>query len=152
MSEDHSQAKREKLKEQGNLNLHPDRVSDPLFSEDAFFDPCDLLQVKYEMLRCVQLEGRPVTQAATDFGFSRRAYYQIRAAFDQGGLLGLLQKKRGPQRRHKLTGEVMDFLAGRIEEKGEFKASVLVSEVAERFGLKVHRRTIERALGSGKKK
>ncbi len=83
MSEDHPQAKRERLKEQGNLNPHPERISDPLFSEDGFFDPRDLPQVKYEMLRRVQTEGRPVARAVADFGFSRRAYYRIRAAFDQ---------------------------------------------------------------------
>lgn len=152
MPEDQKQAKREKLKAQGNFNPHADQVSDPLFSEDGFFDPCDLLQVKYEMLRCVRKEGRSVVQAAADFGFSRRAYYQIKAAYEKGGLAGLQQKKRGPQRRHKLTEEVMDFLAGRIEAQGELKASALVLEVGQRFGLTVHQRTIEKALGSGKKK
>ncbi|NQU62947.1 MAG: helix-turn-helix domain containing protein [SAR324 cluster bacterium] len=143
--------KLEVLKQQGNLNPHSDHVSDSFFVDDKFFDPFDLLQEKYEMLRRVQLEGKPVTQAVVDFGFSRRAFYQIQAIFKQEGLAGLLQKKRGPKRRHKLTGVVMDFLNGRILEKGDLPAGVLVEEVFERFGLQVHKRTIERALSHQKK-
>jgi hypothetical protein len=36
-----------------------------------FFDPRDLVQVKYEMLRRVRIDGASVSQAARDFGFSR---------------------------------------------------------------------------------
>ncbi len=153
MPEDNqSEAKIKKLKQQANLNPGADHVSDPLFSDDTFFDPQDLLQVKYEMLRRVQMEGKPVTQTVADFGFSRRAFYQIKSAFNQGGLTGLLQKKRGPQRRYKLTDTVMDFLKGRLLEKENLASEVLVEEVAERFGVKVHKRTIEKALSGRKKK
>jgi hypothetical protein len=38
-------------------------VTDPLFRDSAFFDPDDLVQVKYEMLRSVQKAQRaPVRQ------------------------------------------------------------------------------------------
>lgn len=153
MPEDNqSESKIEELKQQGNLNLRPDHVRDPFFLDDDFFDPLDLLQVKYEMLRRVQIEGKQVIQVAADFGFSRRAFYQIRSAFNQGGLTGLLQKKRGPQRRHKLTDTIMEFLKGRILEKGDLPSKVLAEDVWERFGVKVHKRTIERALSDRKKK
>ena len=52
-------AKREALQRQGSLNRRPERVSDTLFTEDEFFDPCDVVQVKYEMLRRVRREERP---------------------------------------------------------------------------------------------
>ena len=153
MPEDNqSESKIEELKQHGNFNPRSDHVRDSFFLDDDFFDPLDLLQVKYEMLRLVQIEGKPVTQAAADFGFSRRAFYQIRSTFNQGGLTGLLQKKRGPQRRHKLTDTVMAFLKERILEKGDLPVGVLVEDVSERFGVKVHKRTIERALSDRKKK
>jgi hypothetical protein len=46
------------------LNPSPERVTDELFQE--FFDPRDLVQVKYEMLRRVQTEGQPVGRSAID--------------------------------------------------------------------------------------
>jgi hypothetical protein len=45
--------KLEALRQQGTLNLHPEEVTDSRFQEDEFFDPRDLVQVKY-------LPGRPV--------------------------------------------------------------------------------------------
>ena len=59
------------LQRQGTLNPRPMTVRDALFLEDDFFDPRDLVQVKYEMLRRVRTEGNSVTDAATNFGFSR---------------------------------------------------------------------------------
>ena len=52
-------SKGESLRQQGVLNPHPQKVADPLFHGSEFFDPRDLVQVKYEMLRRVQVEGRP---------------------------------------------------------------------------------------------
>src|SRR5215471_19313108 len=42
-------AKREALRQQGTLNPRPDEVTDELFAARSFFDPRDLVQVKYEM-------------------------------------------------------------------------------------------------------
>ena len=80
-----SNTKKKILEESGTLNPNPDKVSDELFREKAFFDSSDLLQVKYEMLRCVEKEGRTVSKAARDFGFSRRHYYEIQKQFARAG-------------------------------------------------------------------
>lgn len=39
--------KKEALRKQGALNPKPEQVTDPLFQQDPFFDPRDLVQVKY---------------------------------------------------------------------------------------------------------
>ena len=52
------------LQQQGTLNPRPKAVRDELFLQDDFFDPRDLVQVKYEMLRRVRTEGKSVTDAA----------------------------------------------------------------------------------------
>ena len=41
------------LRRHSSLNPHPEKVRDELFLSNAFFDPCDIVQVKYEMLRRV---------------------------------------------------------------------------------------------------
>ena len=49
------QRKRQTLRRHGTLNPEPESVTDPLFHGNDFFDPNDLVQVKYEMLRRVRL-------------------------------------------------------------------------------------------------
>jgi len=61
-------------------------VRDELFLSNAFFDPRDLLQVKYEMLRRVREDGVPVSHAAASFGVSRPTWYQAQRAYEAGGL------------------------------------------------------------------
>src|SRR5205809_6192547 len=90
-------AKLQTLRQQACLNPRPDRVHDEFFHDSEFFDPHDLVQVKYEMLRRVQKDGNPVSQAAATFGFSRPSFYQAQAAFEQAGLAGLIPHKRGPK-------------------------------------------------------
>jgi transposase len=117
-----------------------------LFQQNAFFDPQDLLQVKYEMLRQVRTEYQTVRQAAWAFGFSRPSFYQAQAAFEQGGLPGLLPRKRGPRHAHKLTAEVVKFLVRARAVAPALSAPELAQQVEEHFGVKVHSRTVERRL------
>ena len=100
--------KRDALRKQGSLNRYPEQVTDSLFQQSDFFDANDLVQVKYEMLRHVQIDHQPVSQAAAAFGFSRPTYYQAELDFQDQGLFGLIPEKRGPRRAHKLTPEVLE--------------------------------------------
>ena len=153
MAQDHpSDDKAKRLRQQSNLNPRAEKVTDPLFEQDAFFNPRDLMQVKYEMLRRVRVDDQPISKAAANFGFSRPAFYAIQQAFECCGLSGLLPKKRGPQRRHKLTDEIVDYLNDTIRKDGRLKAPLLVERVQKRFGVKLHPRSIERGLDGAKKK
>jgi transposase len=138
--------KREALAAHGSLHPRPEGVRDALFQESDFFDPRDLVQVKYEMLRRVHSEGASVSATARAFGFSRMSFYQAQAALAREGLEGLLPKRRGPKGGHKLTAEVLDFLAQVHAEAPTLRAKDLAERVYERFGLRVHPRSIERAL------
>ncbi len=136
----------------GRLNRRPERVTDAVFAGDEFFDPRDLVQVKYEMLRRVSIDGARVATSAAAFGFSRPSFYQAQAAFASAGIHGLVPAKPGPRRAHKLSEEVLDFVerelaAGAVPGPGE-----LTRLVKERFGRDVHHRSIERALARREKK
>ena len=129
------------------LTPRPEAVVDPAFtSGQPFFDARDLVQVKYEMLRRVHAEGHTVTAAAAAFGFSRPSYYLAQAAWQAGGLLGLLPARPGPRGGHKLTAEVVAFLAEQRARAPRPRLADLARLVEERFGLAVHPRSIERAL------
>jgi len=56
--------KRSALQATGTLHPHPAAVIAPLFQDSDFFDPADLVQVKYEMLRRVLVDHGPVTHSA----------------------------------------------------------------------------------------
>jgi len=141
--------KRQVLRQTGTLNPRADRVSDELFTSSDFFDPTDLLQVKYEMLRRVHSDGFTVMRAAQLFGFSRPAFYQAQETFTRGGLGALVPQKRGPRRAHKLSQKIMAFIEQTLATD---PGADLVAAVQQVFGISVHRRSIERALARAKKK
>ena len=140
------------LRQQGCLNPHPEQVTDELFLTHEFFDPRDLVQVKYEMLRRVQSEGQAVSQSAAHFGFSRPSFYQAQTAFEQGGLPALMPQKRGPKKAHKLTAEVLAFVRQAQQEDPSLRPAALASLVQDRYGITVHPRSIERAWTRSQKK
>ena len=86
----------------GTLNPQSDQVRANVFRVSDFFDARDFVQVKYEMLRSVEVDGKTVRQSATLFGLSRVTWYQIKGKFDQEGLIGLLPQIRGPNSKKKL--------------------------------------------------
>jgi len=140
------------LREHGALNPHPENVTDETFAGSDFFDPCDIVQVKYEMLRRVRLEGRSVTQAASAFGFSRVAFYQIKATYEEGGLPALIPRRRGPKHAHKLTDKVLGFIDRCRAKDKTLRAPALATMIREQYGFSVHPRSIERALVRWRKK
>ena len=143
-------AKAAALLHEGTLNPSPDKVSDPKFREGDFFDPRDIVQVKYEMLRRVSAENVSVTDATVEYGVSRPTYYQAKANFDDAGLAGLVPKKRGPRGPHKLQGEILAFVEKRHVPGEPIRARELAEMIREKFSVDVHPRTIERTVG-GKK-
>lgn len=140
------------LLRQGTLNARADHVRHPLFDQSEFFDPRDLVQVKYEMLRQVQVDKAPVSESAQAFGFSRPTYYQTQLAFAQEGLSGLVPRKRGPRGAHKLTAPVMEFVARVRAAEPSLRPDELAQRVKQQFDLVVHARTIERRLAREKKR
>ena len=104
-------AKAEALRAQGALHPRPDAVRDPVFGSHEFFDARDLVQVKYEMVRRVEVDGHSVAQTTDAFGCSRPTFYQAQTAFKARGLPVLVPRKRGPRGAHKLDDAVMTFVA-----------------------------------------
>ena len=144
--------KHDALRRQRCLNPRPERVADSLFQQRDFFDAHDLVQVKYEMLRRVQMEQKPVSEAAAAFGFSRPSYYQAELDFQKQGLVGLIPEKPGPRKAHKLTAEVLEYVQQIRAKQPSWDMTQLATAIQERFGIPVHPRSIERALERQEKK
>ena len=140
------------LRQAACLNAHPERVTDPLFAASDFFDGRDLVQVKYEMVRRVRADGLTVAKSARAFGFSRPSFYQAQASLQREGLSGLLPKKRGPRRAHKLSAEAVSFLREQLSLAPSLNSSDLADRLRKDLRVKVHPRSIERSLARVEKK
>jgi transposase len=139
------------LRASGTLNAHPEKVRAPRFAEREFFDPNDLVQLKYETLRAVEVDGQSLSSAAAESGLSRPTVYEAQNNFLAHGMEGLLPKKRGPKNPRKLRPEVREFLVQSLSSDPELKSTELVQKVRQRFGVDVHPRTVEKALQKAKR-
>ncbi len=145
-----SDSKLEVLRQSRTLHPHPDQVSDPLFTSGSpFFDPRDLVQVKYELLRRVRVDGDSVSHATSLFGISRPTFYAAQAAWEQAGINGLLPEPTGPRHGHKLTEEIIAQLVPLAQT---MSSAQLAEWLRDQQHLVVHPRSIERALARSAKK
>src|SRR3990170_1665623 len=115
------------------LNPSPERVTDDRFRGGGFFDPRDIVQVKYEMVRRVQ-DGSSVSRAAAAYGLSRPTFYQAQEALVSDGLAGLVPRRTGPKGGHKLTDEVMRFVGQVRATSPGASSKELACQVSEHFG------------------
>ena len=125
--------KQRALQESGTANPHAQDVQDPAFVDSDFFDPRDLMQVKYEMLRRVRTEGQSVAKASALFGVSRPTFYKVQSDFDRSGLVGLLPANRGPRGPHKITSEVARFIEEAAASGEDLDGQRLAERIAQRL-------------------
>ena len=144
--------KLEALLEHGAVHAHPEKVRDPQFLDDEFFDPRDVVQVRYEMLRRVRVEGHSITDTAAAFGLSRQSFYEIQRNMERDGITGLLPRKPGPRHARKLTNDAMAVIAAELGQDPKTSSPALARRLAKVLDINVHPRSIERALERQEKK
>ena len=143
--ENDKKIKHHHLKKAGLFNPDQERVKDPLFWEHAnFFDPCDNLQIRYEMLRSHLMESDSVVGICRRFGISRQSFYTLQEKFKQEGTAGLLPKRPGPRGPSKVTAEVLEFVLQCLQADQEISIIEIKSQIQQKFGVSLHRRTIEK--------
>ncbi len=131
------------LETAGLLHPNPAAVTAALFSGDGgFFLADDKVQVKYEMLRAHLVDGVSVTLSAATHGYSRAAFYLVAAAYAEAGMSGLIDERRGRHGPLKLTNEIVEFIT---TADASMSGAELAGEIIDRFGVVLHRRTVERA-------
>ena len=143
---DSKPSKTNALIEDGTFNPAPDKVRDAKFRAGEFFDPRDVVQVKYELLRRVSVDKLSITEASDEYGVSRPTYYQTKADFDTAGIAGLVPAKPGPRGPHKVDDEVLAFLRARVVAGEPLRARELAKLVRDNLDIELHPRTIERVL------
>jgi len=144
--------KAEALARDGALNPDPEAVRDPLFLDNPFFDADDLVQVRYEMVRRHRVDRMPVSDVASVFGVSRPTFYKAQSTLAEHGLVGLIPRQRGPKGGHKLSAEVLAYIDQLKATQPDVTVPQCVDAIAARFGVRVHRRSLERAMAPKKKR
>lgn len=135
------------LEQAGLLHPAPGAVTASVFVEHPeFFAAFDKVQVKYEMLRARLIDGESVTAAAAAHGYSRASFYLVARAFEEAGMVGLLDERPGRRGPVKLSAEVLAFLEARRRERPGASGAELADELERALGVRLHRRTVERAL------
>lgn len=98
------------------------------------------------MLRAHCLEGRFITRACKEFGYSRGSIYQALEAFRKEGLAGLVDKPKGKTKSDKVTPEIIDYVIYQRAKIG-LSGAAIAGKVLQAFRVKLHKRTVERILG-----
>jgi transposase len=88
---------------------------------------------------------------SSGFGVSRPTFYQAQTAFQLGGLSALVPKQRGPKEGHKLSDEVIEYVRDLKTSSPGLTTTDCIRAVEEKFGITVHRRSLERAMADKKK-
>ena len=144
-----AEATRYRALEQAGL-LHPGAeavLAEPFGAHPEFFAAFDKVQVKYEMLRAHVVDGRTATAAAQAHGYSRAAFYLVAAAFERSGMVGLVDERPGRRGPLKVSPQVLGFLEARRRERPGASGAELAVELEAALGVRLHRRTVEKALG-----
>ena len=136
------------LRRMGCLNRQPEKVRFDLFlTGGKFFDPHDKLQVKYEMLRAVQVDGLSVTKASRTFGYSRETYYNESHSFELEGCIGLLDQEQGRRQPEKLQTEIVEFILDqRLKDRKGNSGYRLADKIFKRFHVRIHPRTVYKVV------
>ena len=138
------------LIENGSYNKNADSVNDLKFKSNPYFDPHDLVQVKYEMLRSVKTDGLNVSNASNQFGFSRTAYYKIEKRFNDAGVDGLCTQKTGPKLPSKITSDIEEYVTQLKEDNPGITNDDIVEKIKSEKGVSIHKRSLQRVQAKKK--
>lgn len=141
-----SQEKRDFLKGEGLLNPRPERITDPHFQTNPFFDRQDLPQVRYEMLRAVRAENGSVVEACRQFGFCREYFYRLEHAFMERGYVALLGTPKGRPPIIASRPDLVRFIVQRKIKEPGLSGEDLRQEILRLYKVDCSRRTVERIL------
>lgn len=136
--------KKEVLMANGTFNKTHEKVKSKKFLKGSFYDPMDIVQVKYEMLKEAEEGSQNIVQVAHEFGFSRASFYNIKKEFDKQGLSAFVGEKTGPKRAYKLTNACRDYIDRYVFEKPKASSNDITENLKKEVGINITKRTVER--------
>jgi len=108
-------------------------------------DENDEVARKLLMLIEGECEGGGPLKAAEKFGYSKQRYFQLRAAYQQSGTLGLQSRKRGPKTNYRRTDEVVRQVIRHRFLDADASAEVIAQKLRQ-SGSVISVRSVERII------
>jgi transposase len=105
----------------------------------------DEVSRRLAMLILGQCEGKGATEAARQFHFSRPRYYQLLAAFQREGALGLALEPRGPKTDYRRTEQIVRLVIRHRFLDAEASAEVIAQKLQQE-GHTISQRSVERII------
>jgi transposase len=133
------------LKSSGSYNERHKDVKMTLFNDDEFYDPSDIVQVRYEMLRGVREHELSIDEALKQYGMSRTTYYNAKEAFEEAGVVGLIPEKRGPK-GSRMNPKAEECILAYLSDHPKATTSEVCRRVLSATGITVSESTMRRFI------
>jgi len=137
-------SKKETLVSNGTYNKNYMKVKNKKFIEESFYDPMDIIQVKYEMLKDALYGNRSIMEIANEFGFSRASFYKIKNEFDKKGISAFIHDKVGPKEPYKLKDNFKEYIDKYIQNNPGVSSNEIAINLNKDKEVNISKRTIER--------
>jgi hypothetical protein len=139
--------------EQGTPFTEDARMAQFDLTNQALVGPGGILNVREDdeitrklwMLIEGECEDAGPLQAAEKFGFSKQRYFQLRAAFQQFGAIGLRSQKRGPKTHYRRTAEIVRQIIRHRFLDGDASGEVIAQKLRQ-TGWVISTRSVDRVI------
>jgi hypothetical protein len=104
----------------------------------------DFLCKKLAML----IEGQctiGVQESIKKYGYTEQRYYQLLKQFIQGGSEALINKKRGPEKQHVRTKEIVNQVI-RLRFLDPLSSASVIAQKLDQLGYNISTRSVERII------
>ena len=105
----------------------------------------DEIARKFAMLVEGKCLGLGPTKAAEKYGYTKQRFFQLLAAFEQGGSMALMSKKKGPKTNYVRTENVVSQVIRHRFLDPDANAEVIAQKMKQ-TGIKVSQRSVERVI------
>jgi transposase len=141
---DYKMDKIEILISNGTYNKNYKKITNTKFVTNSFYDPMDIVQVKYEMLKEIIDSKQSIKRISKEFGFSRTSFYKIKEAYESRGLSALIPQKTGPKKPKKLTEFYQEYIDEYIVKNPKASSNEVTEILKKDTGISINKRTVER--------
>ena len=138
--------KKSRLIESNTFNTKCDKITAKIFADNELMDPQDLLQVRYEMVRAIEYEKKPIREICTEYGVSVTTARRYLDDLRNGGMIALVPEPKGPSGPTKLTKEAAGFIEDFLKEHPGASGGKVHNALEAKLHLGISKRTVERFL------
>ncbi len=135
--------KESRLRKSNTFNPKRDKIKDSIF-KDEIMDPQDLLQVRYEMVRAIEYDNKPIGEVSSAYGVSVTTARRYIDDLKKGGLKALVPGPKGPAGPSKLKKEASDFIDNYHKNNPKAGGAKIHAALEAKLRLGISKRTVER--------